>query len=153
MIEFPHPSRPGFYDEKFNEKTRQAVSVVVDALIPEGDGYPAASAAGVVRYLEERCSPEDAALLEELCVPAAAAADVTQHLTQLEESSPEQFTWLMQFTYHGYYSSNLVLATLNSKGYDYHGAPQPFGYRVTADPPVPSERRGSYIKTNEVKHV
>jgi hypothetical protein len=153
MTEFPHPSRPGYYGQTLSARTRDAATLVVDTLIPEGDGYPAASEAAVVDYIEARCSPADVSLLKELCEPALDSVDPVAYLAGLETSRPEEFTWLLQFTYHGYYSSNLVLAALNRQGYDYHGAPQPFGYGIDTEPPVPGARRGTFIKTSEVKNV
>jgi len=152
-IFLPHPSQPGFYGERFDAPTRTAVAIVVDTLIPEGDGYPAASQAGVVDYLESRCSPQDVEVLASMCLPAAAADDVEAHLSALELAEPDAFLWLKQFVYHGYYGSNLVIGVLNSKGYDYHGAPQPFGYAIEAEQPIPQAKRGNYIPTQEVRRV
>lgn len=152
-VSLPHPSSPGYYGQRFSEATRRALATVVDVLIPAGDGYPAASDAGVVDYVQARCSAQDAEMVGALCVPAAEAADVQAHLEALELSEPEAFAWLLQFAYHGYYASSLVIGTLNVKGYDYHGAPQPFGYVVDEVPPTPSGSRGSYIPTEEVRRV
>jgi hypothetical protein len=60
---------------------------------------------------------------------------------------------LRNWVYYGYYTSGSVSDALRLLGSDYHGAPQPFGYRMDRDAPLPRTPRGSYQQTDEVRNV
>ena len=148
--------RPGFYGLRLSGDTAKALGAVADIMIPEGEGYPAASEARVVDFVEAHLDPGEHDRLEKLLkdVDAGNREGTENWLRELERASPgDSFAFLRLYIYCAYYSSPRVLATLRDRGYDYHGAPQPHGYKIKADPPVPTEHRGSYIPTEKVKNV
>ncbi|MCW2598427.1 MAG: subunit 3 of gluconate 2-dehydrogenase [Frankiales bacterium] len=155
MTDFPHPSRAGYYDLTLPADLSERLTHLVTAMVPGGEGYPSAGEAQVVRFLEEHSSEADLTALQgiadRLTTPSVAAA--TAMLTELEAADPVLFGWWRDFVYFGYYASHRVLAALADRGYDYHGAPQPLGYRIARDPAVPTTKRGSYQPTNEVTRV
>lgn len=152
MADFPHPSRPGHYGVSFDVDLRQALTVLVTALIPGDATYPSGAEAQVVDFIESRSSVADREVARR--VAAACAHDsveaATQALVTLENEQPEDFAWLRDFTYFGYYASRRLLAALADRGYAYHGAPQPLGYSITEEMRVPSTSRGVFIPTKEV---
>lgn len=150
---FPHPSRPGFYAVTFTDALRTALSNVVDALIPGDDTLPSASQAQVVRFIEERASPADRDRLQALLPPDRGDGTVQAALEDLQARHSEEFGWLRDLTYHGYYASRRVLAALSEAGHEYHGAPQPLGYAVTEPMLMPTAARGRFIPTAEVTRV
>lgn len=147
--------RPGFYGLRLSDDAAEVLGVVADLMIPGGKAYPAASEARVVEFVEAHLNLSEQDHLEKLLgdVDAGNREEVENWLRELERSGPDSFAFLRLYVYCGYYSSFRVLAALQERGYDYHGAPQPYGYEIEADPPVPSEPRGSYIPTGEVKNV
>lgn len=155
MLEFPHPSRTGYYDQTLLPATRAAVAALVSALIPGNDIYPSAAAARVPQYIEAHVSPEEVELLENLVdglgeLDSEAAVEL---LEEWEAGRPDVFSWLRELAYHAYYGAPLVIAAMVERGYGYHGAPQPLGYRITETMQVPSQRRGSFVPTSEVRRV
>ncbi len=148
--------RPGFHGLSLSEDTAKALGVVADLMIPGGEGYPAASEAQVVGFVEAHLNPSEQDRLEKLLgdLNSGNREEVGNWLRELEASSSGgSFAFLRWYVYCAYYSSPSVLAALRDRGYDYHGSPQPYGYKIEADPPVPTEVRGSYIPTEEVKNV
>lgn len=149
---FTHPSRPGFYGTAFSDGLRRQLATACDALVP-GDGtYPSASVAQVPRFIEDRASATDHDRLEQLLgkLDLASAEAAAGSIARLEAGEPLAFAWLRELVYHGYYASRRVIAAMTDRGYDYHGAPQPLGYRLPGTTRGPQERRGSYIRTEEV---
>lgn len=155
MLEFPHPSRPGYYDQALLPATRAAVSALVCALIPGDDVYPSAAAARVPQFIEAHASPDEVELLENLIggLGELDAAEAVGLLEEWETGRPDVFSWLRELAYHAYYGAPQVIAAMVERGYGYHGAPQPLGYRITEAMKVPSEKRGSFVPTSEVRRV
>jgi hypothetical protein len=155
MTDFPHPSRPGYYGVDFAPELATYVSVLASALIPGDDHYPSGGDAQVSRFVEQRSSPADLQLLERMRSqwPAASVDEARDRIRAMEVDDVATFVWLREFVYHGYYASRRVLAAMADLGYDYHGAPQPLGYRIHEEMAMPSGSRGSYIPTEEVTRV
>jgi hypothetical protein len=150
-VALQHTSYPGFYGATLPGATGAALAAVADALVP-GDGeWPSASAAGVVRWIEERISPADADWFGELL--GGAAGDAAAWLHGLESARPVDFATLRAWVYRAYYATPLALEALRRAGSDYHGAPQPWGYDIAQYEQAPSARRGSYIRTEEARRV
>ena len=150
VMEFLHPSRPGYFDVHFGEELKASLMKCVDVLIP-GDGfYPSASQASVVDFLETRSSDQDHEKLQWISGFLEPKGCTEGSMHELENNHAEVFTWFRDFVYHGYYASLLVMDALNRRGYDYHGAPQPLGYQVGDEPPRPGKQRGSFLTTREV---
>ena len=152
---FPHQSRPGYYGITFSDELKERLRVLVTAMIPGGEGYPPAGEAQVVEFLEARSSSEDREWLTDVAsrFDGNTTNSATDALTKLEADEPTLFAPLLQFVYHGYYSSPRVLAAMTDRGYAYHGAPQPLGYVTDPDLLPPPAGRGSYIPTSEVTRV
>lgn len=155
MTDFPHPSRPGHYGVAFPDDLKAHLSLLVTALVPGGSGYPSAADAQVVDFIEDRASEHDLARLESLRSdwPADSAEAATRVLEAMESQAPAEFAYLREFVYHAYYASRRVLAAMADRGYSYHGAPQPLGYRIDDEMARPAKARGSYIATEDVKRV
>ena len=152
---FPHQSRPGYYGITFSGELKERLRVLVTAMIPGGESYPPAGEAQVVEFLEARSSGEDRDWLTDVAgrFDGKTVASATDALTQLEADEPDLFAPLLQFVYHGYYSSHRVLAAMTDRGYAYHGAPQPLGYVTDPNLLAPPSGKGSYIPTSEVTRV
>jgi hypothetical protein len=149
---FTHPSRPGFYGTLFSPELRHQLAQVCDLLVPGDEHYPSGSVAQVPRFVEERASHADLTRLEQVMAsltPTSAEA-LSASTARLESEDPVAFLWLRELVYHGYYASRRVIAAMTDRGYDYHGAPQPLGYRLPGTTTGPQTPRGSYIRTEEV---
>lgn len=153
--QFPHHSRPGYYEPALDQEIQRYLATVAEALIPRSEEYPSGAEAQVVHFIAERASEADAATLAEVAKrwPAVTVGEAVEALSAMETEDSLSFLLLREFVYHGYYSSRRVLAAMVDRGYRYHGAPQPLGYPATEELLVPSQRRGAYIPTDEVKHV
>lgn len=149
-MEFPHPSRPGYYGVVFSDNLKSSLSKCIDILIPGNADYPSASQARVVDFLESRSSSEDRENLEQVCMVLSDKGVSVVGMQTFESENPELFEWFLSFVYYGYYASNLVLNALSARGYAYHGAPQPLGYQTPAEQPIPSKSRSSFFTTEEV---
>jgi hypothetical protein len=146
---------PGFHDVSISEDTLGALRLVADAIIPGDSNYPSASAAGVVEFIVTRISEQDLQQLESLLhtrPPAQHGAEAIRRWLS-EAASTEAFTLLRWYVYTAYYASPRVTDAMNRRGFDYHGPPQPLGYRIDVEAPVPDHRRGSYVPTDEVRRV
>lgn len=152
MTDFPHASRPGHYGIAFDATLKQALSVLVTALVPGDETYPSAADAQVVEFIESRSSTADEDVARRVVAGCAhdTADAASAALVALEKEQPDDFAWLRDFTYFGYYASRRVLAAMADRGYAYHGAPQPLGYAIAEEMQVPSAARGVFILTEEV---
>jgi hypothetical protein len=155
VTSFGHPSRPGFYGISFSPELREQVALLCEAMIPGDGSYPSGREAQVPQFIEERSSAADKERLTALVArfPLTAQADAVAALAELEEVDPAFFAWLREFFYHGYYAARRVIAAMNDRGYDYHGAPQPLGYSLPGETARPARPRGSYIATSEVSRA
>ncbi|MCY7401475.1 MAG: gluconate 2-dehydrogenase subunit 3 family protein [Nocardioides sp.] len=151
--DFPHTSRPGHYGLTIEPVLGEWVEAVSTALIPGNTDYPSAREAQVLEFVEQRVSPSDLELLGELSRHWPAAGDPAAAVAAMEAADPTSFAYLRELVYHGYYSSQRVLAAMNDRGYAYHGAPQPLGYRIDETMIVPSRPRGHYLTTADVSRV
>jgi len=149
-----HPSYPGYYGISLSDAAAARLRLVAQTMIPDADGYPA-SAGIVVDFVSDHIAPDERDRLEALLarLDGSAGERLTAQLHELEDSDPETFGLLRSFVYHGYYTSKAFAASAMAHGSDYHGAPQPYGYRIDEAPPVPGDKRGSYIPTEEVRRV
>ena len=152
-MEFPHPSRPGYYDVTFDPGLISDLKNCVDVLIPGNRHYPSASQARVVSFLESRSSEADKVALSAVVKLLAESGISESSMRDFEAADPTTFQWFRDFVYYGYYASHKVLDALETRGYDYHGAPQPLGYRVAEPQPIPQSQRGSYVQTMEVRSI
>ncbi len=104
----------------FDPAARTTLTLVMDIMIPAGDGMPSASEAGGLAYLD-RVSQHDqdaaAAISEGLAVLDAfsakrfekpfrdlASADRIAALRAMEQAAPAQFAALRDFVYESYYT-------------------------------------------------
>jgi len=145
-----HPSRPGYYRCVLDADVRTAIRDIADLMIPGNGSLPPAGEI-VAQFTEKRVSPDEATLLSRV-VRGLGSID-TDSLRALEAGFPEDFSVLRFWTYQGYYGSPIVAGLMQLGGSEYHGAPQPLGYALDRDAPTPSETRGTFIPTSEVKRV
>ena len=145
---------PGFHGLTLEPKAAAALTTIADVMIP-GDGtYPTASEAGIVRFVADHISPGELDLL--MSVLARVPVDGTDEtrarwLGDLETAEAASFQLLRWHVYTGYYASPLVVAAMNRRGFDYHGPPQPFGYQIATEQPIPRHSRGSYVVDSELR--
>jgi hypothetical protein len=153
--QFPHTSRAGHFGLTFSPELMGYLGAVATALVP-GDGeYPSGSEAQVSTFIQDRSSEGDREVLLRLSSrwPADDADQAIAAVREMEAADPEAFLYLRELVYHGYYSSRRVLAAMADRGYGYHGAPQPLGYRIEEQMNVPSKVRGTYVSTDEVSRA
>jgi hypothetical protein len=126
---------------------RDLLALVLDTLVPAGEGFPGAGAVAVdhvlamtsaspdldrllahgLRGVDEASRAYDAAGLASLSVDDREAV-----LRRVEQSRPVFFEALVRHTYDGYYSHPTVIARLGLDA----SPPHPRGHRVeTVDPP------------------
>ena len=155
MVSFPHRSRPGIQQTVFPEELRDYLSLIATAIVPGDDVYPSGAQAQVATFIEQRSSAVELTMLESLQAryPAESPQIATEQVAMLERDEPTVFAWLREIVYHGYYASRRTLAAMVDRGYEYHGAPQPLGYRIDEVMLTPGSQRGSYISTEGVVRV
>lgn len=124
-----------------------ALAALLDALLPGGEGFPAACAAGIAATVRARLGDDVAARL-------AAALLVTDGLASLERDRPALFDLFRRVAYLAYYQAPAVIAAIRATGIDYRGAPQPRGYDLAPFDPAadaPTHRRGRWKTTVETE--
>ena len=141
-----------------------ALAALCDTLLPGGERYPSASAAGCLELVERR--GRDAFgrrfwhdVLEgvgELTAMDAAAR--TEAVRAFEAARPTLFAQLLQAAYLSYYEAPAVAAAIARRHDGYHTRLQPEGYSLAPfDPDDPLERprhaRGGYVATGAVTRV
>lgn len=152
---------------QFETETRPPpwLEAFADTLLPGGDGWPAASVAGIVPVLAERilqgAGPAGLALVE-------AALGVSSHawqsneaariaaVTAFEASDPALFGRVLEAAYYAYYESPLVVSAIQAKGRPYQLTPHQAGFPMRPFDPardIPRHGRGSYIPTDYVRFV
>nr|MCW2727370.1 hypothetical protein [Aeromicrobium sp.] len=139
----------------FPEELLTYLSIVSTAFVPGGASYPPGGEAQVDTFIEQRATAEDLAAFLDLMTryPATTVEEATSRISEMESGEPLAFAWLREFIYHGYYASHRTLAAMADRGYEYHGAPQPLGYRIREQMRTPTAVRGSYISTEEVRRA
>jgi hypothetical protein len=149
-----HPSYPGHHAAPMSREMLQRLGQIADVMIPPETGFPNAAHL-VTRFVSERVDPTERDTLERILggVEQGSPAAITTALQRLETEDPVSFLELRNWVYYGYYTSGSVVDALREAGSDYHGAPQPFGYRIEREAPVPAHPRGSYQRTEEVRRV
>lgn len=152
--EIEHSSYPGFYSAQLSDSAAAKLSRVAQVMIPDGQGFPDAGPL-VSRFVTERLNQAESDVLEALLATNEdnSSTTVTEWLERLETDDPTRFAVLRNWVYYGYYTSGSVTDALRQAGSDYHGAPQPFGYRMDRDSPLPRTPRGHYQTTAEVRNV
>ena len=126
---------------------RDLLALVLDTLVPPGDGFPGAGAAALDHVLARAAASADLGRLLADGLNAVEEASRTietggfgalgvdareSMLRRVERSHPEFFEALIRHTYDGYYSHPAVITRL---GLD-PSPPHPRGHRVEAvDPP------------------
>lgn len=155
MNHFPHTSRAGHYGLQFPADLLDYLSHVSNALLPGNGEYPSGAVAQVPTFIQERASDNDQQILQQISGhwPAGSDQEAATALREMEQSDAVSFAYLREFVFHGYYSSHRVLAVMADRGYRYHGAPQPLGYRIDDVMKQPTKPRGTYIATENVQHV
>ncbi len=140
----------------------EALTGLIDALLPGGEGFPRASTTGMVPLLATRLNQVDASLLARLATAIAAAGiprdDAAWHevAARLEASEPALFDEIRKYAYLTYYEQSAVIASIRALGFPYNDAPLPAGY---ADEPFEPERdaprhaRGRFVATDAVRRV
>ena len=114
---------------------RDLLALVLDTLVPAGDGFPAGSVALEHLLAMAAASPEVASMLERglQAIDEAARAfgrlgadDRERALGDVERTHAPLFDALVRHTYDGYYSHPAVLARLGLEP----GPVQPRGHRI-----------------------
>jgi len=136
-----------------------------DTLLPGGDGWPAASVAGIVPVLAARilegAGPGGLALVEAAlgaeggAWPGNEAARIAA-VAAFEAREPALFGRALDAAYYAYYESPLVVAAIQVKGRPYQLTPHQAGFPMRAFDPardMPRHRRGSYVATGDVRFV
>jgi hypothetical protein len=149
-----HSSYPGFYDAPLSADGERRMARIADIMIPAADGFPPAGPL-VTHFVSERIDPAERDLLEDKMQALEDLSDeaVTAWVSGLETGDPDTFVILRNWVYYGYYSSGAVASAIQLSGSPYHGAPQPFGYRIAEEAPVPTAPRGSCLRTEEIRRV
>ena len=143
---------PGYWGAAIPKATSSALDAIAAVMIPGRDPYPPGGEVGVAAFIESRCDPDEAALLTELADEFAAGGNDVDALNAIESARPEDFALLRFYVYSGYYCSPDVLVVVAARS-DYHPSPQPMGYAIDAEVPVPTVHRGTFVPTEEVRNV
>jgi hypothetical protein len=153
--ELPKSWAPGFHGVVVAESTLRLLEVVADVMIPGDSNYPSGSAAGVPDFIANHISAPDLDQLDGLLTTLGSADREAEAVGNwlAEAQHEEAFNLLRWYVYTAYYASPLITEAMNRRGIDYHGPPQPLGYRIEEDPPRPQHDRGSYTRTEEVQRV
>jgi uncharacterized protein (UPF0147 family) len=119
----------------FTASARATLSAAMDEIIPAADGMPAASAAHVMRYLEEisvrdggvrRDIRRAAAALERRSRPrrfaSLSAAKSVRVISALEKQEPAVFGALRDYVYEGYYTNPEIWSRI---GFEFYGPDRP----------------------------
>jgi hypothetical protein len=144
------------------------LALLVDALLPGDELFPAATAVGVHELLASRLEQLRGALaLSEL---AGAISDAGGPLGVLDDAGriaavakiqrryAALFDDLLRVAFLTYYESPVVQDAIRALGFSYHAHPLPGGYAAQIgrfDPAAdaPTHGRGRYIRTEDVRRV
>ncbi|QGG40334.1 hypothetical protein [Aeromicrobium yanjiei] len=143
---------PGYWGVTLPPATHGALDAIAAVMIPGRDPYPPGDSVGVAGFIASRCDPEEAAVLTQLADDFTSGGGDTGALEAVEASRPDEFVLLRFYVYSGYYCAPDVLLVVANHS-DYHPSPQPLGYAIDAEVPIPTIRRGTFVPTEEVRHV
>ncbi len=136
---------------------------LVDALLPGGNGFPAASATGMTGLLAARLLAADSTLLDRIAESLRtleALPDTTERwhdaAARLEADEPKLFEELRKYAYLTYYEQPGTIAAIRTLGFRYNDAPLPDGYpaeRFDASTDAPRHTRGRWVATEQIQRV
>jgi hypothetical protein len=149
-VDLPTPALRRSPDVELDPTTATVLRDVARIMIPAWEEFPDAGAI-TVDFVSRRAEPPDVTFLAEAL--AGLRAPDPSRLRDFECSRPADFAVLRWWVYSAYYSSPVVIGLMQLAGSRYHGAPQPLGYRIDVDAPVPATPRGTYQRTEEVTRV
>lgn len=141
----------------------KALLGLMDALLPGGSGFPAASSTGMSKQLANRLHEAEETLLKRLAAMLGARGglptdesawrDATSRLEALE---PKIFDQVRKYTYLTYYEQPTVIAAIRALGLHYNDTPLPTGYPDEPFEPArdaPRHTRGRWVPTDEVQRI
>lgn len=141
----------------------ETLRALMDTLLPGGDGFPPASATGMVGLLAARLRNADAALPDRLIAAVKAQGPWPstpqtwrEAVARLEAVEPKLFEELRKYTYLTYYEQPETIAAIRALGLRYNTSPLPEGYPTEpfeAAHDAPRHSRGRWIATADVKPV
>ncbi len=136
---------------------------LIDALLPGGNGFPAASATGMTGLLASRLQAADPTLLDRIgggVRTQGAPPDITvrwhEAAGRLEANEPKLFEELRKYAYLTYYEQPATIDAIRALGFRYNDAPLPDGYpaeRFDASTDAPRHARGRWVATEQVRRV
>ena len=136
---------------------------LIDALLPGGNGFPAASATGMTGLLAARLLAADSSLLGRIAESLrtqGALPDSTERwhdaAARLEADEPKLFEELRKYAYLTYYEQPATIEAIRALGFRYNDAPLPDGYpaeRFDASTDAPRHRRGRWVATEQIQRV
>jgi hypothetical protein len=101
-----------------DENARKTLAVLVDVIIPSGDGFPSGSAAGAAGELLDaalQARPDRMRVLVEILADAADQPPM-QVITTLHDEQPERFAVLVEAVTGAYFLNPTVLEAFGYQG-------------------------------------
>lgn len=147
------------------EKLGRSLTLIVDVLIPGGDGWPAASSVGVqhsmlMRLLDNGGDTALASLSDLLGKygfdERRSACEEIKAVARLETEEPQSFIWLRTVANYAYYEAPSIVSLIDRKGTPYRLMPHRDGYELAPFNEAtqsPRHGRGKWVPTDEVKAV
>jgi hypothetical protein len=144
------------------------LALLVDALLPGDELFPAATAVGVHSLLASRLEqlrgelalPELAGAIADAGGPLGVLDDAgrTAAVAKIQRRSAALFDDVLRVAYLAYYESPIVQNAIRALGFSYRAHPLPGGYGAQVgrfDPAAdaPTHRRGRYKSTEDVHRV
>jgi hypothetical protein len=149
-----------------SEREMSLLTAAADGLLPGGEGFPSASAAGAPAYMAAELGSEGVDLwlrpgvagLDTLAGGDFLALDRegrTQALQRCQDEDGAFFDRLLNLAYYSYYAQPAVIDVIRAMGFVYNDAPQPQGYTMepfdaTNPEMLPARPRGYFKKTLEM---
>lgn len=144
-------------------EVNDAVTSLMQTLLPGGAGFPSAQEAGVAPLLVERLCRADRdfpaklrnALASQVVTPDSSVSWI-EAACRLEVLEPKLFAEFRQYAYLTYYEQPLVIAAIRALGFRYNAQPLPEGYpdeRFDPAGDAPGHNRGRWLKTGDVRRV
>ena len=141
----------------------EALVAMMDTLLPGGEGFPAASATGMLFVFAARLRAVNKSLPSRLIGAVAAQGALPADadgwraaLTRLEVVEPKLFEELRKYAFLTYYEQPMTIAAIRALGLRYNTAPLPEGYPTEpfeAERDAPRHQRGRWTATSEVRPV